>query len=81
MNVKTARIVSFILSISALIIAGFYFMSSNKEELKPLLYVGLTLILGSLIFRNLLRFKPEWFGDKSTGEEANSKHLDKSKEN
>jgi hypothetical protein len=76
MNVKTARIVSFILSISALIIAGFYFMSSNKDELKPLLYLGLALILGSLIFRNLLRFKPEWFGDKSTGEESDVKKKD-----
>ena len=75
MNVKTARIVSFILSISALIIAGFYFMSSNKEELKPLLYVGLTLILGSLIFRNLLRFKPEWFNNKPTREELEAKEF------
>ena len=79
MNVKTARIVSFILSISALIIAGFYFMSSNKDELKPLLYLGLALILGSLIFRNLLRFKPEWFNNKPTREELEAKEFDETK--
>lgn len=76
MNVKTARIVSFVFSTSALVIAGFYFMSSNKDELKPFLYVGLALVLVSLIFRNLIRFKPEWFGDKSTGEESEVKKND-----
>jgi predicted membrane chloride channel (bestrophin family) len=76
MNTRTARIVSFVFSISALVIAGFYFMSSNKDELKPLLYVGLALVLVSLIFRNLIRFKPEWFGDKSTGEESEANKND-----
>lgn len=76
MNVKTARIISFILSITALVIAGVYFMSSNKEALKPLLYVGLGLVLGSLIFRNLIRFKPEWFRDKLAREELEAKEFE-----
>jgi len=68
MNVKTARIVSFVFSTSALVIAGFYFMSSNREAMKPFIYVGLGLILVSLIFRNLIRFKPEWFKDSDNKE-------------
>jgi CDP-diglyceride synthetase len=76
MNVKTARIVSFVFSISALVVGGFYFMSSNREAMKPLVYVGLGLILVSLVFRNLIRFKPEWFEDKSKREEVEKKEID-----
>jgi hypothetical protein len=63
MNLKTARIVSFVFSTSALVIAGFYFFGSNREAMKPFMYVGLGLILVSLVFRNLIRFKPDLFKD------------------
>jgi len=43
-------------------------MSSNREAMKPFIYVGLGLILVSLIFRNLIRFKPEWFKDSDNKE-------------
>ncbi len=75
MSVKTARIVSFILSTSALVIALVYLVSGNKDGMKPLMYVGLALVLGSLIFRNLIRFKPEWFDNKPTREELEAKEF------
>ena len=64
MNVKTARIISFILSISGLMIAVFYLVSDAKEVNKNVMYLGLVLLLSSLVLRNLVRFKPEWFQDK-----------------
>lgn len=64
MNLKTARIISFALSTAALVIALVYFTSSNKAEMKSWIYVGLGLILVSLIIRNIIRFKPDWFGEK-----------------
>ena len=68
MSIKTARIISFVFSTSALVIAGFYFMSNNKEAMKPFMYVDMALILASLIFRNLIRFKPELFKDGDNNE-------------
>lgn len=64
MNVKTARIVSFVFSTAALVMAGFYFFSSNREAMKPFMFVALGFILVSLVFRNLIRFKPEWFSNQ-----------------
>lgn len=61
MNLKTARIISFILSSAALVIALVYFTSSNKAAMKSWIYVGLGLILVSLIIRNIIRFKPGIF--------------------
>jgi hypothetical protein len=61
MNVKTARIVSFILSISGLIIAVYFLVSDAKEANKNVMYLGLALLLSSLVLRNLVRFKPGWF--------------------
>lgn len=65
MNVKTARIISFGLSTLALILALVYFTSSNKESMKVLVYVGLGLIIGSMVIRNLIRFKPDWFAQEN----------------
>lgn len=64
MNLKTARIISFILSTVALVIALVYFTSSNKAAMKSWIYVGLGLILLSLIIRNIIRFKPDLFKEK-----------------
>ncbi len=69
MNLKTARIISFGLSIAALILALVYFTSSNKQEMKGLVYVGLGLILCSWIIRNIIRFKPGWFSGQNKTEE------------
>lgn len=79
MNLKTAKIVSFILSTSALVIALVYLVSGNKDGMKPLMYVGLALVLGSLIFRNLIRFKPEWFDNKPTRDELERKKFENKK--
>lgn len=74
MNIKTARIISFVLSTGGLAIALVYLTRSNKEGVNSLMYVGLALILGSLIIRNLIRFKPEWFQNKPTREELDEKN-------
>jgi hypothetical protein len=65
MNVKTARIVSFILSISGLIVAVYYLMNDNKEANKNVMYIGLGLLLSSIVLRNLVRFKQGWFKDET----------------
>ena len=79
MNVKTARIVSFILSISGLIIAVYYLVSDGKEVNKNLMYLGLGLLLNSLVLRNLARFKPEWFKKMLTSEELEAKEFEDKK--
>jgi hypothetical protein len=61
MNVKTARIISFVLSISGLIIAVFYLGGDAKQANKNIMYLGLGLLLSSFVLRTLMRFKPEWF--------------------
>lgn len=67
MNLNTARIASFLLSVAGLVVAMIYMFSSNKVAMKPLMYAGLVFVLGSLVLRNMTRFKPEWFGDKPNG--------------
>lgn len=74
MNVSTARIAAFILSIAGLAIAVFYMLSDKKDQYKELVYLGLGLLLGSIVIRNLIRFKPEWFKDKPTREELDEKN-------
>jgi uncharacterized protein YybS (DUF2232 family) len=69
MNVATAKIIAFILSITGLSIAVFYMLSKSKEQYNSLVYLGLCLLLASIILRNLVRFKPEWFKDKPTRDE------------
>jgi hypothetical protein len=71
MNLTTAKIAAFILSLSGLGIAAFYLMSDNKAQYKELVYLGLALLLGSIVMRNLIKFKPEWFKDKNRSEGSN----------
>ena len=68
MSAATAKIVGFVLSLSGLAIALFYITSSRKEEYQNLVYLGLTLLLSSVILRNAVRLKPEWFKDKEKDE-------------
>jgi hypothetical protein len=37
----------------------------DKSNMKPMLFIGIGLALGSLILRNLIRFKPDWFKDNN----------------
>jgi hypothetical protein len=61
MTLKTARIVSFILSIAGLITAVYYLTNDAKEANKNIMYIGLGLLISSIVLRNLVRFKPGWF--------------------
>jgi hypothetical protein len=74
MNLTTAKIAAFILSLSGLGIAAFYLISDNKAQYKELVYLGLIFLLGSIVMRNLMRFKPEWFKDKPTKDELDKKN-------
>jgi hypothetical protein len=38
-----------------------FLMAKDKVAMRPLLFIGFGLALGSIVFRNLLRFKPGWF--------------------
>ena len=63
-----AMFLGFLLSTSAMIVIIAFLMTNDKAGMRPLLFVGIGLALGSLILRNLLRFKSDWFKD---GQEKN----------
>ena len=66
MNKKTAMMIGFLFSTSAIIVMIVFLMAKDKVAMRPLLYIGFGLALGSIVFRNLLRFKPDWFRDNDT---------------
>ena len=68
--------IGFLCSTSAIIVMIVFLMAKDKVAMRPLLYIGFSLALGSIIFRNLLRFKPDWFKDRPTREELDEKQLD-----
>lgn len=53
--------IGFLLSTSAMIVIIVFLMSKDKATMRPMMFVGIGLALGSLVLRNLLRFKPDWF--------------------
>ena len=55
--------IGFLLSTSAMIVIIVFLMSKDKAAMRPMMFVGIGLALGSLVLRNLLRFKPDWFKD------------------
>lgn len=61
MTKKMAMIIGFFLSTSAMIVMVVFLMMKDKSNMKPMLFLGIGLALGSLVLRNLIRFKPEWF--------------------
>lgn len=63
MTKKTAMFIGFLLSTSAIIVMVVFLMMKDKSNMKPMLFIGIGLALGSLVLRNLIRFKPEWFKD------------------
>ncbi len=63
MTKKTTMLIGFLLSTSAMIVIIVFLMTKDKAAMRPLLFVGIGLALVSLILRNLLRFKPDWFKD------------------
>lgn len=66
MKKKTAMMIGFLFSTSAIIVMIVFLMAKDKVAMRPLLYIGFGLALGSIVFRNLLRFKPDWFRDNDT---------------
>jgi uncharacterized membrane protein YwaF len=68
MRKKTAMYTGFLLSTSAMIVIITFLMTKDKAAMRPLLFVGIGLAFGSLIIRNLIRFKPEWFNDGDNNE-------------
>jgi len=67
MTKKMAMIIGFLLSTSAMVVIIVFLMADDKAAMRPMMFVGIGLAAGSLIVRNLLRFKPDWFRD-STGD-------------
>jgi uncharacterized membrane protein YwaF len=65
MTKKTAMFIGFLLSTSAMIVIIVFLMSKDKATMRPMMFVGIGLALGSLVLRNLIRFKPEWFKDNN----------------
>ena len=63
MTKKTAMFIGFLLSTSAIIVMVVFLMMKDKSNMRPMLFIGIGLALGSLVLRNLLRFKPDWFKD------------------
>jgi phosphatidylserine synthase len=65
MTKKTAMFIGFLLSTSAMIVIIVFLVMKDKSNMKPMLFIGIGLALGSLILRNLIRFKPDWFKDNN----------------
>ena len=63
MTKKTAMFIGFLLSTSAMIVIIVFLMTKDKTTMRPLMFIGIGLALGSLVLRNLIRFKPDWFKD------------------
>ncbi|HTH32461.1 MAG TPA: hypothetical protein VL946_14020 [Lacibacter sp.] len=63
MTKKTAMFIGFLLSTSSIIVILVFLFFRDKDALKPMLYIGIGLGAVSLVLRNLLRFKPDWFKD------------------
>ncbi|RXK59166.1 hypothetical protein ESA94_13565 [Lacibacter luteus] len=63
MKKKTAMYIGFLLTTSAMIVMVVFLMAKDKVTMRPLLFIGVGLAFVSLIFRNILRFKPDWFKD------------------
>lgn len=61
MTKRAAMFIGFLLSTSAMIVIIVFLMSKDKATMRPMMFVGIGLALGSLVLRNLLRFKPDWF--------------------
>jgi uncharacterized membrane protein YwaF len=74
MKKKTAMMIGFLFSTSAIIVMIVFLMAKDKVAMRPLLFIGFGLALGSIVFRNLLRFKPGWFKDRPTREELDEKN-------
>lgn len=63
MTKKTAMFIGFLLSTSAMIVIIVFLMTKDKATMRPMMFIGIGLALGSLVLRNLIRFKPDWFKD------------------
>ncbi len=68
MTKKTAMFIGFLLSTSAMIVIIVFLMTKDKATMRPMMFIGIGLALGSLVLRNLIRFKPDWFKDSDSEE-------------
>jgi uncharacterized membrane protein YwaF len=68
MTKKTAMFIGFLLSTSAMIVIIVFLMTKDKAAMRPMMFIGIGLALGSLVLRNLIRFKPDWFKDSDIEE-------------
>ncbi len=66
MKKRTAMYIGFLLSTSAMIVMVVFLMLKDKAAMRPLLFIGIGLAFVSLVFRNVLRFKPDWFKDNES---------------
>lgn len=60
--------IGFLLSTSAMIVMVVFLMAKDKAAMRPLLFIGIGLAFVSLVFRNVLRFKPDWFKENDNNE-------------
>jgi uncharacterized membrane protein YwaF len=68
MTKKTAMFIGFLLSTSAMIVIIVFLMTKDKAAMRPMMFIGIGLALGSLVLRNLISFKPDWFKDSDIEE-------------
>jgi zinc transporter ZupT len=66
MTKKMAMIIGFLLSTSAMVVIIVFLMADDKTAMRPMMFIGIGLAAGSLVVRNLLRFKPDWFKDANS---------------
>ncbi len=68
MKKRTAMYIGFLLSTSAMIVILVFLFYKDRATMKPMLFIGIGLAFVSLVLRNLLRFKPDWFKDNDNDE-------------
>ena len=68
MKKRTAVYIGFLLTTSSIIVILVFLFYKNNPAMKPMFYLGVGLAFGSLLIRNLLRFKPDWFKDNDSNE-------------
>ncbi len=60
--------IGFLLSTSAMIVILVFLFYKDRATMRPMLFIGIGLAFVSLVLRNVLRFKPDWFKDNDSNE-------------
>lgn len=69
---KTVNVLYYIFFISAIVLIGFkiYLRNNNRlEEVETVEWLALSMVIGALICRLIIRFFPKWFNNKPAREE------------